>query len=195
MVTSLSFEQTIPTSVSLTSIGATLIEVLVIFESNDLSIPVDTPNPPLFSCKGASLAAIKGSLSLCVQSLTTNVVNGSTDTVVLETYTDLDWRANFFPPQDPTLPNWWTQLNGTGSNFTTNGIAIGSLGKYLSIFAFNGSANLAEYQGGDNYINWSPGAYLAKDLVGVDWVPQARDTSIRNFKARLDNIATAMTNM
>ncbi|KAF2099841.1 hypothetical protein NA57DRAFT_75345 [Rhizodiscina lignyota] len=170
--------------------GTTLLDILVIYEANDTLTQVKNDKSRKATCDQASLGALKGSLSLCVQKFATQVINGSTTTIVVDTYNNLNWTNSTGKPDD----DWVAQIPGTGPNFTTNGITLSSLGNYLSFWAFNGSADLDYVNGGDNYINWGPGQYLATDLMGVNYTLQGRAQSFRNFKVRLENIATAMTN-
>ena len=178
----------------------TLAEIYIIYfspcEPNGTSTSkgLDWPN---YLNEMSNWRAVKGTISLCVQNLSTSIMNGTTNTVELPRIdNDTSWLlfnstpSNFLSLQYP-LTDTVTVVNRT--NFSMDLIPLISLvAEFQKIF--NGSETLT--RGGDYHWNNEVTLSIARDIFGPDpnqCIPGAAP-GIDGFQRRLQNIAASLTN-
>ncbi|KAF2100257.1 hypothetical protein NA57DRAFT_73867 [Rhizodiscina lignyota] len=169
--------------------SAEMVKIYVIYATNESLTNVGNEHNPV--CNGAALAALQGSIHLCLQTFQTNITDGITHTRIVERHNGQNWSVSHFGNDGDTFTN---HVSGDTTTFTTDANALNSLGDYLAKVVFSGSANLALQFGGDNLVDAGLGQFLLYDFVGKDLKSLSRNPSIDNFKARLNNVTVAMTN-
>lgn len=147
-----------------------------------------------------SWRALKGTLRLCLQTLKTTR-NTSTDTTVIESFTNLTWEQSINNTLDQTSNNafreygvWSTSLGDAADKFaidvqTTELIA----GQIATSFNFSASFR----PGGDNYLYGSMFASnFVSEVLGPEPLvcPNSTEYGIHGFDKRIANVAIGMTN-
>jgi hypothetical protein len=137
--------------------------------------------------------AFKGTLELCVQTLTTSVINGTTTTHVASDRIDqgFEWldasnTTVFYPTQD-------LQNSSGRVPYSMGADSMQQLSSAIE-YTFYGMANLEP--GGDNYWDNEVELSIAQDIYGEDALvcnPDP-DLGISGFGRRLDNVAVSLTN-
>jgi hypothetical protein len=149
-------------------------------------------------CEPLTWKAFKGTLSLCLQNLSSTVANSTMRTTILQNTSDVDWQYQFTPNISGSGSFLQSHMfcgryNDASEDYCIHGQYLNGHGWELARY-FNGSASLIP--GGDNYLHGDSMVGLVTDVLGTD--PTACTTQpglgFDGFKRRVDNLAAAVTN-
>jgi hypothetical protein len=138
--------------------------------------------------------AFKGSFELCIQSLTTSIENGATNTSMLERIDKQPWTS--YGQDNVTVLYTEPGDSNTGSDrppYSVDDLSLQSLGDIMRL-TLNGSATLRAKS--DKRWESSEQIILAQDVYSGDpqiCIPRS-DNDIQGFENRMQNIAVSLTN-
>jgi hypothetical protein len=134
------------------------------------------------------MAAAKGTISLCLRSIKTDVSNGITSTKLVGNGIALPLQGIGEVPQDQMF---CANVDGDATKYCSDAPTIGTIRNYLSTSGFNGSADISYNRGADDYFFSTPVRNMAADLYGSGTGGIA---DMAGFAARMENLALSMTN-
>ena len=168
---------------SLPTHNTSLAEAYIIYDQN-VSALLD------YDDSSNTVAAYKATMSLCLYTFNTTIIDGLTNTTVLVTMNnESDWA--FSDNKTDSSYKLTATANNDPKEYWTYGTSIGTLRSYLTSNTLTGSASVAYLSGGDNY--WSSDS--AKAFAAAVWGENGNETlGIAGVEARFQNLTISMTN-
>ena len=163
-----------------------ILDVFLIYMKNATDFP---------SLRG--LYALKGTISLCLQTLETTMINGTTKTVVRDN-PNVTWTGSI---NEMSRGTYWTQIGGRDLNYTVDYESIWVTAFFLLHDVFHGIASpmtlpglIIPFGDGDEtqfseILNSLGTAIFGPGLNALD-----QELSLEGFMNRMNNVTSSMTN-
>jgi hypothetical protein len=176
-----------------TPFDLSMVDIFVFYSWMGIVSPPEVP--PL------KISVFKASIGLCLATMETSIENGTTSTTVRDVYRNLNWTGGLYENENGyvvSLTPFWTQLDGSGTNYTVDYPSLDAAAFYLTNKVLRGNASVGEGSigqtdfGTEEVVSSLSIAIFGPSLNTTE--PPDTDVALQGFSDLMASFATGMTN-